>query len=557
MSVSLSVRDLAGKNVLVTGVTGFLGKVFVAFVLEHDLLRGGRLTLLSRGKRGKDGRARIAELFARSPAFRRLRQRHGAGLSAWLNERIDVVEGDARDAGLGIAPAQRATLAARLDAVVHVAGLTDFSPDPNDGLAVNVHGALAAADLAAGCRGKRLLHVSTCFVAGGIDGEAPEVVPLSQGMARSPNGTVFDPEAELLAMESLCRGASTKNRDEHEARKARIEAGTLRARSLGWPNLYTYTKALAELLITKRHQGPRAPRITIVRPAIVECARTFPLPGWNEGVNTAAPLVWLTGTMHRRMPFTSEHVFDVIPVDEVVKGTTLALAALLRPDAPALDVVQLATGDHNPFTFGRVLDLTALARRRQYARSSDPLERAVLQHLDSVIHDVAPEKDPILPALRTGTRAVRDLLVGFDPDIHLPKALRGGWGDKLASLASKAGKELGQASRTLGQVDEMLKAYQPFVFDHDPRFVTARARDLTGALPADEREGFGVDTASIDWRDYWMNVEIPGLDKWSLPMLRGERPPEDEPVPLSAPLMLVEASEAPITDDVDYAGDAE
>lgn len=551
----MSLRELSGKNLLVTGVTGFLGKVFVAFVLEHDLLRGGRMTLLSRGKRGKDGRARIAELFARSPAFRRLRERHGEGLAAWLNERIDVTFGDAREPGLGLDPAVQRALLERLDVVVHVAGLTDFSPDPEDGLAVNVHGALAAAELAALSRGKRLLHVSTCFVAGGVDGDAPEAVALSGGAARSPNGTVFSPETELLAIDSLCRGVTERNADPNDARKARIEAGTLRARSMGWTNLYTYTKALAELLIVSRGEKQRGLKISVVRPSIVECARSFPLPGWNEGVNTAAPLVWLTGTLHRRMPFTPTHVFDVIPVDEVVKGMVLSLAALSAPSAPALDVVQLATGDHNPFTYGRVLDLTALARRRQYARSSDPLERMVLQHLDSVIHDVAPEADPVLPALRTGTRALRDLLVGFDPGMHLPRALEQ-LGTRLSRAASKAGKELGQASRTLGQVDEMLKAYQPFVFDHDPRFVTRRARALTDALPEGERSTFGVDTRSIDWRDYWMNVEIPGLDKWSLPMLRGERPPEDEPRPLTEPLQLVEPL-GPAPTDVDYAGDAE
>jgi len=551
----MSVRELAGKNLLVTGVTGFLGKVFVAFVLEHDLLRGGRMTLLSRGKRGKDGAARLGELFARSPAFRRLRARHGADLGAWLAERIDVVEGDVREPGLGIEAGQRRALVERLDAVVHVAGLTDFAPDPTEALAVNVHGALGAAELAQACRGKRLLHVSTCFVAGGVDGEVPEALPLGGDTATSPNGTVFSPETELLAVESLCRGVTERHPDPVEARKARIEAGTLRARALGWPNLYTYSKALAELLVARRGEKVRGFRAAIVRPAIVECARSFPLPGWNEGVNTAAPLVWLTGTLHRRMPFRPEHVFDVIPVDEVVKGMLVSLAALLAPGAAPLDVVQLATGDHNPLTFGRVLDLTALARRRQYARSSDPLERMVLQHLDSVIHDVPPEADPVLPALRTGTRALRDALVGFDPTLHLPRSLREA-GGKLARAAHKAGKELGQAARTLGQVDEMLKAYQPFVFDHDPRFATRRARALAAALPEDERERFGLDTAGIDWRRYWMDVQIPGLDTWSLPALRGERPPEDDPQPLQRPLVRlapIERAEAPL----EHAGEAE
>lgn len=549
---------LAGKNVLLTGVTGFLGKVFLAFVLEEGLIEGGRITLLVRGKKGRSAQARLAALFARSPAFRRLRALHGAALGPWLAERIDVIDGEAREPGLGLDPRQRATLEARTDVVIHVAGLTDFNPDPTEAIAVNVHGALAAAELAQRTRGRRLMHVSTCFVAGGVDGPALEQVALDEhGGARSPNGTRFDPEDELLAIESVCRAQGQRHSDVVDQRKARIEAGSLRARALGWPNLYTYSKALAEILIASRQRRERQPcHVTMFRPAIIECARTFPLPGWNEGVNTAAPLVWLTGTLHRRMPFIPTHTFDVVPVDEVAKGMVISLAQLVRDDAPLLDVVQIATGDHNPLTFGRALDLTSLARRRQYAKSDDPLERVVLQHLDSVIWDVPADKDPVLPAIKTGVRTARNMLIAFDPEMHLPKSLRESFGAKLSSFAKKAGKELGQASRTVGQVTEMLRAYQPFTFDHNPCFATDRGRAMSAALSDEDRARYGLETHTIDWRDYWMNVEIPGLDRWSLPILRGERVLDDEPVPLTCELPVVESSELG-AEDIAYAGDAE
>jgi hypothetical protein len=306
-------------------------------------------------------------------------------------------------------------------------------------------------------------------------------------------------------------------------------------------------------------RGAAPLKVSLLRPSIVECARSFPFAGWNEGVNTAAPLVWLTGTMHRRMPFSPGHVFDVVPVDEVVKGATLAMAALCREEAPALEVFQVATGDHNPFDYARVLDLTALARRRQYARSPDAFERVVLQHLDSVIWDVAPEDDPVLPALRTGVRAARDVLVGLDVTHYLPGAKKGAGGlaDRLQSLAGRAAKQLGQASRTIGQVAEMLRAYQPFVFDHDPRFATSRMRALSATVSPSERASFAVDTASIDWRHYWMEVEIPGLDRWSLPLLRGERVPDDEPISLGRPVDAFTPRDEEPQAEVAYAGDAE
>jgi long-chain acyl-CoA synthetase len=524
----MNVRTtLIGKRLLVTGVTGFLGKVFVAFLLDRlpDL---GRITVLTRGRRGQTPAQRIQRIAERSPAWRPLRERYGSTLGDMLAERIEVVSGDAREPMLGIPAALLPDLAARIDVVVHVAGLTDFVPDPADAIAVNVRGALRAADVAALTVGKRLLHVSTCFVAGKVDGPVPESIVLGL----SPNGTRFEPHAELESVQSMIDASREREPDAAAARRFRIEAGQQRANALGWPNLYTYGKSLAEHLLASRKDVS----VLIVRPSIVECARSFPFTGWNEGVNTSAPLVWLTGTMHRHMPFSGEHVLDIVPVDSVARGLVLSLAHQVRGTTKHADVVQLASGDHNPFLLRRVVDITALARRRQYQGSADNFERLVLAHLDSYVTGLPAETDALVPAARKATKAARDFLVKFDPDTHLPSSLRERFGSKLTRWAQKAGKELGTASRTLGQVEEMLELYQPFVHDHDPRLVTERVRGWTDALDEREREALGFDTTSIDWRDYWMNVQIPGLDKWSLPALRGERAPEDPPFDLRRPI---------------------
>ena len=524
----MSVREtLVGKRLLVTGVTGFLGKVFVAFLLDRlpDL---GRITVLSRGRRGQTPSERIRRIAERSPAWRPLRERYGHALGDMLAERLEVVAGDAREEMLGIAPDVLASLAPRIDVVVHVAGLTDFVPDPADAVAVNVRGAMRAADVAARTAGRSLLHVSTCFVAGKVDGRIEEEITLGV----SPNGTRFDPKSELDAIQSLIDATREREPDAAAARRARIEIGQQRANSLGWPNLYTYGKALAEHLLASRTDVTAL----LVRPSIVECARSFPFVGWNEGVNTSAPLVWLTGTMHRRMPFRGEHVLDVVPVDSVARGLVLSLAELFEGRLAHADVVQLASGDHNPFTLSRCVDLTALARRRQYQKSEDLFERLILAHLDSATTGRSPETDALLPAARSATKSARNFLVAFDAETHLPEAIRSRFGSTLTKWAQRAGKEMGTASRTLGQVEEMLKLYQPFVFDHDPRLVTERVRGWTAALDPIEKDELGFDTESIDWRDYWMNVQIPGLDTWSLPALRGERAPEDPPFDLGRPI---------------------
>jgi len=184
----VSVRaSFRGRHLLLTGFTGFLGKVWVAFLLDH-LEEVGRITLLVRGRRDASAVQRVRDIFETSPALRPLRDKHGDRLLALVRDKIAVLEGDAREPLLGIDPMTLARLAPRLDAVVHCAGLTDFAPDPIQALDVNVVGAIHAADVAARTPDRRLVHVSTCFVAGEVDGAVPE--SLSPGI--SPNGTRFD-----------------------------------------------------------------------------------------------------------------------------------------------------------------------------------------------------------------------------------------------------------------------------------------------------------------------------------------------------------------------------
>ena len=63
-------EELRGKHVLVTGVTGFLAKVWVALVLERAP-EIGRIVILARGKRGQSAAARVS--------WKRKRETAGSG----------------------------------------------------------------------------------------------------------------------------------------------------------------------------------------------------------------------------------------------------------------------------------------------------------------------------------------------------------------------------------------------------------------------------------------------------------------------------------------------
>ena len=44
----------------------------------------------------------------------------------------------------------------------------------------------------------------------------------------------------------------------------------------------------------------------------------------------------------------------------------------------------------------------------------------------------------------------------------------------------------------------------------------------------DERAQFSYDASTIDWWDYWINVHIPALRKWSYPLIEGRPIEKDE-----------------------------
>ncbi len=91
---------------------------------------------------------------------------------------------------------------------------------------------------------------------------------------------------------------------------------------------------------------------------------------------------------------------------------------------------------------------------------------------------------------------------------------------KLAPLA--------KAERNLERVEKLIQLFEPFILQNEHDFVADNVEKLSYALVAEERELFGYDTCSIDWWDYWINVHIPALRRWTYPLIEG-RPLEARP----------------------------
>lgn len=533
----LSVRKaLAGKRLLLIGVTGFIGKVWLANTLM-DLPEIGKLFLLIRRQKSNPAQARFEKMMEESPVFDPLFDKFGDRLGAMLAEKIEVVEGDVSQPDIGLDAAVAVRLGGELDVIINSSGLTDFNPDLRDALAINVDSALHLVDFVRRSDHAALLHLSTCYVAGQRDGRVSERVRPNS----TPAGVAdFDAEKEWKDLHALLDSATVRAEGpevttelrkqalekehaakglsgqalENQIRKNRVrwlktyltEQGQRRAKELGWPNTYTYTKSLAESLIAKHGAGLP---IAIVRPAIVETAVSKPFRGWNEGINTSASLSYLLGTAFRQLPSNERKRLDIIPVDAVCAGMTLIAAALVERRHDPL--YQLATSVTNPCDMGRCIELTSLGHRRHY-RAQEGLEYWLRLRMDAIPVSKARYNRMSAPAQRMILRSIQTI---------------------MSPLSGK--KPLAKAERSLERVEKLIELFEPFILHNEHDFIADNVEKLSQALVPEERETFGYDTASLDWWEYWIDIHIPALRRWTYPLIEGKPLEAREPRVLRMP----------------------
>ncbi|MGH2727377.1 MAG: SDR family oxidoreductase, partial [Actinomycetota bacterium] len=277
-------RALQGKRILVTGVSGFLGTALLERLLVDVPVE--RLDVVLRG----DAESRLRQIIA-GPAFGPARDRLGAeAFDALASQKLRPVGADLASAPPEIAP--------DVDLVIHCAATVSFDPPIDDAFRTNLFGSIGLYEAA---RGISFIHVSTAYVAGVTRGEQPEELLPRNVDWRAEAEAALDARdrveevsrrPELLGrLGARARGEVGRAGPQSVARKTEelrtewvtkrlIALGRDRARSLGWPDVYTLTKALTEMALDELAGDDP---LTIIRPSIVESALSRPYPGWIEG----------------------------------------------------------------------------------------------------------------------------------------------------------------------------------------------------------------------------------------------------------------------------------
>ncbi|XP_017960336.1 putative fatty acyl-CoA reductase CG5065 [Drosophila navojoa] len=287
--VSEIANYYAGKTILITGATGFMGKVLVEKLLRScsDL---SAIYLLIRTKKGVEPTVRKEQYF-KCVIFSKLLEKNPD-----IVNKVRVVKGDVLEPDLGLDANDINTLASNVEIVFHCAANVRFDQPLRPMVNMNVLGVLKVLQLAEKMANlQALVHVSTSYC------QCNESV-LEERAYPAPQNP-FDIIHMVETMD--------------DAGLAEITPKLLN----GLPNTYAYSKALSEDLICRYNK--KLP-VIITRPSIVTAAIHEPMPGWIEGVNGPTGLmIGAARGVIRSMHCNPDFASTVIPVDKAINGMIL------------------------------------------------------------------------------------------------------------------------------------------------------------------------------------------------------------------------------------------
>ncbi|XP_031438737.1 fatty acyl-CoA reductase 1 [Clupea harengus] len=320
MASSHIAEYYAGKSVLITGATGFMGKVLVEKMLR-SCPRVSALYLLVRPKAGQSMQERVAAMME-CKLFDRVREDNPD-----FHSKIVPVSSELTQPGLGIGAADVERLTACINIVFHCAATIRFDEPLKHALQLNVIATQQLLSLAQQMHHlEAFIHISTAY---------------ANCNRRHIDEIIYPPPVEPKKLiDSLEWMDDSIVRD-------------ITPRLIGdRPNTYTYTKALAECVV-QQERGKI--NVAIIRPSIVGASWQEPFPGWIDNFNGPSGIFIAAGKgILRTMRANNDAVADLIPVDVVINLTLAAgwYTAVQKPKSAL--VYNCTTGGINPFHWGEI-----------------------------------------------------------------------------------------------------------------------------------------------------------------------------------------------------------
>jgi len=508
----LIAEALKGKTILVTGSTGFLGKSIVEKCLR-SIPDVGRINLAIRSSARRPASERLEREVLSSPAFKRLKDERGeAEFAKLVKDKLSVVEIDLGRDGLGLSDQGREQLRA-CEIVIHSAAAVEFDNPADLSAQTNLLGAarMVEALKAAGSR-PHLVHVSTAYVGGMLRGLVREEAPHDPGLnwrheaavLANLRGPVEEESRQPEILKKLGREArsrmgpagtpavarTTERLRDRWVKDRLIERGRVHANAMGFADIYSFTKAMAEHAVVELHGDIP---LSIVRPSIIESALAEPFPGWLEGFRMAEPLILAFGRgILRDFSGLPDSVLDIIPADFVV-NTVLAVAASPPPDTKPR-VYHAASGSRNPLRF-RGMEESA---ERYFTKH--PLRDRYGQAIGTP-RWTYPTREELATRARTALRFVEAAQWVVE---RLPL------GASVADLSDDLNAERERLDRGLN----LIQLYGVYT-EVDCVFDTRNLMSVWEKVPEAERKIFPFDAALYSWEHYFQDVHFPTVVRMS------------------------------------------
>ncbi|XP_012263712.2 fatty acyl-CoA reductase 1-like [Athalia rosae] len=440
MSGASEIREwYRGRAVFITGATGFMGKVLVEKLLRScpDV---GPLYVLVREKKEVLSMDRVEDMVT-SYLFDELR---AAGVNP--RDRIVTVPGDVGLPDLGISAEDRRVLRETVSVVFHVAATVRFDEHMRLAVAMNLEGTRAVLNLCQGMTNlAAVVHVSTAYANCNLSTIEERVYP-----------PPADPDKVTQYVSGLDDDA--------------LDFITPRLIS-GHPNTYTFTKALAEDLVSK---WSKSLPIVIVRPSIVSASWKEPQPGWVDNFNGPTALVVGTGKGLLKTMYGRDNIsVDLIPVDVCINAFIAAAwemgsrkSGKLKSDVLVYNCV---SSPFKPLTWNGFINFMS-PYLVKYAMNDAFMAPEMTMTTSRVKHVLTNFAYQAVPA------TIADFFIWFS-----------GGQPKFKRYQSK-----------LNQMVAMLE----FFTSHEWVFRGNNLQQLNSKLSASDRERFDFDMTKMDWDSY-------------------------------------------------------
>ena len=483
------VESLSGKQIFLTGVTGFLGKAILEKLLR-EVPDVANIHLLVRGSNQQSALQRCQSSVFTSSIFDTLRQHHGDQFDAFMQKKVSVVEGELTEPLFGLDTQNFSNLSSELDLIINSAASVNFREAMDQALNINtlcLNNIIALAkQLDEGDQSTPVLQVSTCFVNGlnrGIMRE--EVIDPASGLIEKLDRDTFSIEPVIQKIQEKIDIIRSKTENADWQEEKLIQLGIQQSRHYGWNDTYTFTKWLGEQLLI---QGLGKQNLTILRPSIIESSLSSPTPGWVEGVKVADALIYAYAKGRVSIfPGEDSGVLDVIPVDLVANAALLSGTQLLQGQKQ-YRIYQCCSGMSNPVRLREFIAHIMQASKEQY----EALPKLFSKKPEHTFKTVSIQK-------------FRLYMLTLTTFTWLKTSVGRLFGSKNANdLLSKT-----QTTASLAMIFGFYTAARY-------RFDSSKLEQLQARFNLKDQKTFNAKADTFDWRTYLQKIHLPGLHRYAL-----------------------------------------